>query len=81
MANALTLPAGGTTPGSDRNDQEFAAEMRAKGYKQVTRWVLDLSNPAVLESYKQQLAKIAEHQRTHPGELIELTEEDVAGWV
>jgi hypothetical protein len=81
MANTLTLPAESGANGFDQNDREFAAEMRAKGYKPVTRWVLDLSNPVVLENYKQQLAKLAEHQRAHPEELIELTEEDTAGWV
>ncbi len=62
-------------------DEAFAAEMRSKGYKQVTRWVLDLSNPAVLAEYKRQRAVLNEHHRNHPEELIELTEEDVEGWV
>jgi hypothetical protein len=43
--------------------------------------VLDLSHPVVLEEHKRQLALLAEHQRNHPDELIELTEEDVEGWV
>jgi len=73
MVAALTHPAEDT--------EEYAAQMRAKGFKQVTRWVLDLSNPTVLAEYKRQIASLAEHQRQRPEELIELTEEDVEGWV
>ena len=61
--------------------REFAAEMRAKGYKRVVRWVPDLSNPTFAEQRKRDLQALAEHQRAHPYELIELTVDDVKGWV
>ena len=64
----------------DQTDEEFAAEMHSRGFRQMTRWVPDLSNPAVLEEYKRQFRQLAEHQRKHPDELLELTAEDVAGW-
>jgi hypothetical protein len=81
MATALTHPIESTDKLPPETDEAFAAEMRAKGYKQVTRWVLDLSNPTVLSEYKRQRAVLNEHYRTHPDELIELTEDDVEGWV
>ena len=61
--------------------REFAAEMRAKGYKRVMRWVPDPENPTFVEQRKRDLQALAEHQRAHPDELIELTDEDVKGWV
>ena len=61
--------------------REFAAEMRAKGYKRVVRWVPDPENPTFAEQRKRDLQALAEHQRAHPNELIELTADDVQGWV
>ena len=61
--------------------REFAAEMRAKGYKRVVRWVPDLANTTFAEQRKRELQALAEHQRAHPDELIELTADDVKGWV
>lgn len=76
FAHAAQIP----TKRSDQTEEEFAAEMRAKGFRQVTRWVPDMKNSAIAEEYERQLSVLAEHQRSHPEELIELTEEDVAGW-
>ncbi len=81
MADTLTDPIESSSRVGPQAYDKAAAEMRSKGYKQVTRWVLDLSNPVVLEEHKRQLALLAEHQRNHPDELIELAEEDVEGWV
>jgi len=80
MADATTFATENPATLHDPVSPEFAAQMRAKGYKQVTRWVLDLSNPTVLAEYKRQRAALTEHQRKHPEELIELTEEDLEGW-
>jgi hypothetical protein len=55
--------------------------MRAKGYKRVVRWVPDLTNPTFVEQRQRDLQALAEHQRAHPDELIELTADDVKGWV
>ena len=55
--------------------------MRAKGYKRVVRWVPDPENPTFAEQRKRDLQALAEHQRAHPNELIELTPDDVQGWV
>jgi hypothetical protein len=61
--------------------REFAAEMRAKGYKRVVRWVPDPENPTFAEQRKRDLQVLAEHQRAHPNDLIELTADDVQVWV
>jgi hypothetical protein len=76
----LAYPTEAPVKRSDQTDEEFAAEMRAKGYRLVSRWVPDMTNPAVAEDYKRALRKLAEHQHKHPEELIDLTDEDVAGW-
>jgi hypothetical protein len=81
MADTLTSSKESSSTVAPQAYEEAAAEMRSKGYRRVTRWVLDLSHPVVLEEHKRQLALLAEHQRNHPDELIELTEEDVEGWV
>ena len=79
MAHAVTSPEKiGRRPG--QTEREFAEEMRAKGYKQVTRWVLDMSDPTVLAEYKRQLAKLAEHQRKDGVRDFFPPEEDVPGW-
>ena len=41
----------------------------------------DLANPTFVEQRKRDLQALAEHQRAHPDELIDLTAEDVKGWV
>ena len=61
--------------------RELAVEMRAKGYKRVVRLVPDLANPTFAEQRKRDLQALAEHQRVHSDELIELTPDDVKGWV
>ncbi len=39
------------------------------------------TNPNFAEQRKCDVEALAEHQRAHPDELIELTECDVKGWV
>lgn len=63
-----------------QTDEDFAEEMRARGYKQVTRWVLDLENPKVLAEYKRQLEKLAEHQRREGVPDFFPPDEDIPGW-
>ena len=70
-----------TREASVKRRREFAAEMRAKGYKRVVRWVPDLTNPTFVEQRQRDLQALAEHQRAHPDELIELTADDVKGWL
>ena len=60
--------------------RDFQAEMRAKGYKRVVRWVLDTSNPVFATEYKRQLDAIAAHQRKHGAKDFFPPEEDVPGW-
>ena len=81
MADATTFAPDSPANHPDPTGAQYAAQMRARGYKQVTRWVLDLSNPEVLAEYRRQRVALAEHQRKHPEELLELTAEDLEGWV
>lgn len=82
MREAITTAANSSTREASVNRRrEFAAAMRAKGYKRVVRWVPDPSNPTFVEQRKRDLEALAEHQRAHPEELIEITEDDVKGWV
>jgi predicted secreted Zn-dependent protease len=76
----LASPTAIPTKRPDQTDEEFAALMQSLGYRQVTRWVPDTSNPAFKAEYRRQLAGLSAHQRAHPEELIELTPEDVEGW-
>jgi len=70
-----------TREASAKRRRDLAAEMRAKGYKRVVCWVPDLANPTFAEHRKRDLQALVEHQRAHPDELIELTADDVKGWV
>jgi len=71
MRDATTSAAAPSTRDATvKRRREFAAEMRAKGYKRVVRWVPDPENPTFVEQRKRDLQALAEHQRAHPDELI-----------
>jgi hypothetical protein len=76
FASSISAP----TKKPEQTDEEFAAQMHAMGFRQITRWVPDVTNPLVAEEYKRQVRELSAHQRAHPEELIELTPEDVEGW-
>jgi hypothetical protein len=79
MAHAAAVP-GKFAKRSGQTDVQFAEEMRARGYKRVTRWVLDISNPKVLAEYKRQLEKLAKHQRKEGVPDFFPPDEDLPGW-
>jgi hypothetical protein len=43
--------------------------------------VPNLTNPTFAEQRKRDLQALAEQQRAYPDELIELTADDIKGWV
>jgi hypothetical protein len=79
MAHAVASSAG-LRKKQGQTDVQFAEEMRARGYKRVTRWVLDISNPKVLAEYKRQLEKLAKHQRKEGVPDFFPPDEDLPGW-
>ena len=82
MSDATTSAATlSTRDATVKRRREFAAEMRAKGYKRVMRWVPDPENPTFAEQRKRDLQALVEHHRAHPNDLIELTADDVQVWV
>jgi len=62
MRDATTSAAAPSTRDATvKRRREFAAEMRAKGYKRVMRWVPDPENPTFAEQRKRDLQALAEH--------------------
>jgi hypothetical protein len=60
--------------------REFAAEMRAKGFKRVVRWVPDPANPTFAVQFKRDMEALGEFQRTHGAVDFLPPEEDLPGW-
>ena len=66
---------------ANRRRREFAAEMREKGYRRKTMWVIDTRRPGFVEEYRRGLAAIAEHDRQWRLENPDAHPDEIPGWV
>ena len=66
---------------ANRRRRAFAAEMRAKGYRRKTMWVIDTRRPGFEEEMRRQCSVIAEHDRQWRLEHPDAHPDEIPGWV
>ncbi|HUD23122.1 MAG TPA: antitoxin MazE-like protein [Acidobacteriaceae bacterium] len=78
MRDALTS----ATPSTSREAalkrrREYAAEMRAKGFKRKLVWVIDTDRPGFKEECRREMESIVDHERRWREEHPDAPEDDI----